>query len=45
MMGRTMWRALPGAQPEILLGLPEKEEERNETARHGKRNKEPPPPS
>ncbi len=28
-----MWRALPGAQPEILLGLPEKEEERNETAR------------
>jgi len=33
MMGRTMWRALPGAQPEILLGLPEKGEERNETAR------------
>ena len=28
-----MWRALPGAQPEILLGLPEKETERNETAR------------
>ena len=33
MMGRTMWRALPGAQPEILLGLPEKETEPNETAR------------
>ena len=33
MVGRTMWRALPGAQPEILLGLPEKEEERKEMTR------------
>ena len=28
--GRTMWKALPGAQPNVLLSLPAEEDEEQE---------------